>query len=173
MVFNRRRLVVAVLVAAVALTAVVAAVVSATRGDHVGGPLAATSRVLVEQRVEPGQDWTWGMPINSGSTQGETRIDEIEAVGVDGIKILGVSVTRDPSVTTALGYPPAGYRVVRPNGVLVPKLSAGPFTILFGVRLAAGTDVGTIDGIRLSYHVGNDGYRTVLPWSLRLHTPGA
>lgn len=140
------------------LTAILALVVLAGCGGlRVDGPIqpSAAVRVAISASDVP---VTWGMPIST--TAGPVTLRSVQLLETEGLEVVGVT-TCEGSPWTADSYlncaptggawPPSGVVTRAVEGTTVgpgPDESAG---LLVGVRLATGSALGTIHGVRIFY----------------------
>jgi hypothetical protein len=158
---------------AVVLVVILATVAGTVQNARTDGPLRASSPVSVEFPLRPGQPATWGMTLPTNPTIADIRVESVEPVGVDGLKVLGVLVShpaRDGSLVNALGFPPHGIVTSPVENSLLPALGSPmpELQALVGVALEPGHDSGAIDAIRVRYVAVGERYEAVFPWSLRI-----
>lgn len=180
-----RRLILGVILIALAATFVVAA--SARWGRHQGGPLEARSHVTLRFPLPDGEALTWGMDLPRNPTSTEVTLEAIEPVGARGVEVIGTAASYPVlradgmcvSIGLVRGFPPAGVQTLEVRGAPVPaagppgppRCGDQPPAVLIGVRRAPAAPTGTIDALRLLYVADGTHYEVLLPYSLELTRP--
>jgi hypothetical protein len=113
----------------------------------------------------------WGMPLPRNPTDSDIVLRSIEPISHEGLTIVGTVMARagphsPPSGASSSYYefPPAGYATFPVEGAVIRP--GGHVRVLFGVRLAEGSESGRIEGLRVRYAVGGRVYEDDLPYYL-------
>jgi hypothetical protein len=157
-----------VLTAAILAVGVAAVTMSCSRDE---GPLQPSSVTSVEFPLALEQVATWGADLPPNPTDADIVVSSIEPIDPAGLSILGLAmINPDVSggIVNAYGFPPDGAATFPVEGsVISPSDGSSPhLEVLIGVRLAEGSDSGSIKGLRLRYVADGREYEVVLPYSL-------
>lgn len=165
---RRYGLLVLALIAAILALGVAAVMMSGSQDE---GPLQPSSVTLVEFPLAPEQAATWGANLLSNPTDSDIVVSSIELIDPEGLSILGMTMINPDAaggIINAYGFPPDGVATFPVEGsVISPSDGSSPhLQVLIGVRLAEGSDSGSIKGLRLRYVADGREYEVVLPYSL-------
>jgi hypothetical protein len=143
-------------------------------GPTAGGPLVPPVTLLVNTHIAPGDDGTWGIPLVAPEGPDPAILGSVTpAQDPVGLTILGISAAAigDTSVGTAHGYPPVGMTLQPVEGMEVPAQgTGGRVQLVIGVRYT-GPGTGRIEGLRVSYSVGERRYEAVIDATLHVTAP--
>jgi hypothetical protein len=112
------------------------------------------------------------MPLPHNPTDSDIVVRSIEPISHQGLTILGTVMAISGPHSPPLGaspyheFPPAGYATFPVEGAVIrPGVS---LTVVFGVRLAEGSESGRIEGLRVRYAVDGRVYEDVRRFNLEI-----
>jgi hypothetical protein len=153
--------------AAIAVAAIaVAAIAVATQLPQQGGPLTPPVSFLVNAKLSPGGNGTWGVVLRAPSGDQPAILESVKPAREPvGLEIIDISVLEisdsNPSIGTDRVYPPPRELVPVVGAVVAPAGVEPRSQLIVGIHYP-GPGPGSIDGLLVRYSVGDERYELLL-----------
>jgi len=172
---RRRPLIVGALAAFGVLVAALAVILLRGSATASMGPLSTTNIniISVNAPVAASEPITWGTFIPTNPTNQPITILSVNPIEPTGVEVIQIGINNPDTegpVGALRGFPQPGITVHPVAGaILQPVGSQSPYLqIIVGVRLAAGSSHGTINGLKVTYEAAGQTFQLVLPGTITL-----